>query len=117
MDPHEATAVPGAAQGSASALSLPLVHINLDEDTSRRGAMEAALSDASVYAERFPAIRWTRLHVDQQTQLYSTELNIRTGFRPLADGETGCYASHIGAWRQLLSRLPLHEWCWKTMSP
>jgi glycosyl transferase, family 25 len=84
-------------------LPLPLVFINLDEDTQRRSAIEAACAAAGIAAERLAATRWTRLAPAQQAALYSAALNARQYFRPLLPGEMGCYASHIAAWRQLLA--------------
>lgn len=84
-------------------LALPLVYINLDEDTQRRSVFDAACTAAGVHAERLAGTRWTRLDGAAQAQLYSEELNARCYFRPLLAGEKGCYASHIAAWRQLLA--------------
>ena len=85
------------------ALSLPLVYINLDEDTQRRSSFEAACAAAGVQAERLTATRWSRLPADEQAQLYSPSLNARRYFRPMLPGEMGCYASHIAAWQRLLA--------------
>ncbi len=88
---------------TATPLTLPLVYINLDEDTQRRSTIEAACAAVGVQAERLPATRWSRLNAEQQAALYSAGLNARSYFRPLLPGEMGCYASHIAAWQRLLA--------------
>lgn len=82
---------------------LPVVYINLDEDTGRRAALEAQFAAAGVEAQRHPATRWTRLSTAAQAALYSEALNRQSYFRPLVAGEKGCYASHIEVWRALLA--------------
>lgn len=87
----------------AAPLALPLVYINLDEDTVRRVELEAAFAAIGVAPARFPATRWSRLGAAEQAQLYSEPLNARSYFRPLVAGEKGCYASHIATWQGLLA--------------
>lgn len=83
--------------------ALPLLYINLDEDVVRRSAFESAFAATGLAIERQTATRWTRLSAAQQAALYSPALNRTRYFRPLVAGECGCYASHIAAWRALLS--------------
>ncbi len=82
---------------------LALVYINLDEDTQRRAAFQTAFGAADLHVARLAATRWARLGKADQARMYSEELNARSYFRPLVDGEKGCYASHIAAWEHLLS--------------
>ncbi len=83
-------------------LALPLVYINLDEDTARRDAFETAFRSAGIGARRQSGVRWSRLDATAQAALYSEALNATSYFRPLADGEKGCYASHLACWQGLL---------------
>lgn len=83
-------------------MSLPIVFINLARDQDRRHRMEAALAQAGLHAERLEAVWWSDLPADAQAQLYSSALNQRQYHQPLVNGEKGCYASHLLAWRKLL---------------
>ena len=98
------TSEAGAATSSVATprLALPLVYINLDEDTARRDALVAAFNAVGVHPKRQPGVRWTRLAPAEQAARYSADLNARTYFRPLVDGEKGCYASHLACWQGLL---------------
>lgn len=81
----------------------PVWYINLARDTERRERIEDALKHANVPGERFDAILWTQLDTSTQNQLYSEQLNRQQYYQPLVNGEKGCYASHIFAWRKLLA--------------
>lgn len=82
-------------------LALPLLYINLDEDRQRREGMQAQFEARGLVPTRLPAVRWTRLPIDEQRMLHSEALNRDTFFQPLVPGECGCYASHIRAWQAL----------------
>ena len=82
---------------------LPLVFINLDKDSERRTRIEAQLAHLGLPGERLPAVWWKHLPPAEQSLLYSAERNHGQYYQPLVDGEKGCYASHIQAWRQLLA--------------
>lgn len=81
---------------------LPVVFINLDKDAQRRARVEAEFARLGVAGERFPAVWWKQLPSEIQAGMYSPELNQTQYYKPLVDGEKGCYASHIQAWQQLL---------------
>lgn len=83
--------------------TLPLVFINLDKDSERRTRIEAQLAHLGLPGERLPAVWWKHLPPAEQSLLYSAERNHGLYYQPLVDGEKGCYASHIQAWRQLLA--------------
>ncbi|MEO6408296.1 MAG: glycosyltransferase family 25 protein [Burkholderiaceae bacterium] len=83
-------------------LALPLVYINLDDDTARRDALEGAFRAAGIAPTRQPGVRWNRLSPAEQSATYSEALNATSYFRALADGEKGCYASHLACWQGLL---------------
>jgi glycosyl transferase family 25 len=81
---------------------LPIIFINLDSDTQRCARMEAGFRRWGLVGQRFEATRWTALTCAQQDKLYSVDLNRRQFYKPLVNGERGCYASHLRAWRWLL---------------
>ena len=81
----------------------PLVYINLDRDVQRRERMEALLSGLPFPHSRLPGVLWSELPFQEQQRLYSPSLNARQFFRPLVDGEKGCYASHLRACEYLLA--------------
>nr|WP_316644327.1 glycosyltransferase family 25 protein [uncultured Roseateles sp.] len=83
-------------------LALPVVYINLDSDSDRRARLQAEFERLGLAAERFNATRWTELPQAEQDRLYSAALNAQQFHKPLVNGEKGCYASHLNAWRQLL---------------
>ena len=84
-------------------MSLPIVFINLDRDAERRTRLLAELRQIDMPSERFPAVWWADVPPEQASRWYSDDLNARQYYKPLRNGEKGCYASHIGAWQQLLA--------------
>lgn len=82
---------------------LPLVFVNLDRDAERRQRLEAELARLNLHGERLHAVWWADLPAAEQEALYSAELNRSQYYKPLVNGEKGCYASHVRAWRQLLA--------------
>jgi glycosyl transferase family 25 len=84
-------------------MSLPIVFINLDRDAERRTRLLAELQQIDMPSERFPAVWWADVPPEQANRWYSDDLNARQYYKPLRNGEKGCYASHIGAWQQLLA--------------
>jgi hypothetical protein len=54
-------------------------------------------------SQRFPAVWWADVPATQAQRWYGDALNARQYYKPLRNGEKGCYASHIGAWQQLLA--------------
>lgn len=81
----------------------PLCFINLDQDAERRERVERELARLQIDGQRLRAVWWKKLDAATQQKLYSEELNRHQYYKPLVDGEKGCYASHITAWRQLLA--------------
>lgn len=81
---------------------LPIVYINLDRDVHRRERMEALLGALPFPYRRLPGVLWRELDAAQRSHLYSPDVNARQFFRPLVDGEKGCYASHLRACEYLL---------------
>ena len=88
---------------SHSPSNIPVVYINLDSATERRRRLESEFLTHQISAERIDAVRWTSLSVEAQAKYYSSDLNEVQYHSPLVNGEKGCYASHIQAWRLLLS--------------
>ena len=84
-------------------MSLPIVFINLERDAERRTRLLAELRQIDMPSERFPAVWWADVPPEQASRWYSDDLNARRYYKPLRNGEKGCYASHIGAWQQLLA--------------
>jgi glycosyl transferase, family 25 len=84
-------------------MSLPIVFINLDRDAERRTRLLAELRQIDMPSERFPAVWWADVPPEQASRWYSDDLNARQYYKPMRNGEKGCYASHIGAWQQLLA--------------
>ena len=84
-------------------MRLPIVFINLDRDAERRTRLLAELQSIDMPSERFPAVWWDDVPPEQASRWYSDDLNARQYYKPLRNGEKGCYASHIGAWQQLLA--------------
>lgn len=84
-------------------MALPIVFINLDRDTTRRDLLEEQFQQHGVAAERLPATWWRDVPAAEQDHLYAAALNQQQYFKPLVDGEKGCYTSHVQAWRKLLN--------------
>ena len=84
-------------------MRLPIVFINLDRDAERRTRLLAELQQIDMPSERFPAVWWADVPPEQASRWYSDDLNARQYYKPRRNGEKGCYASHIGAWQQLLA--------------
>lgn len=84
------------------AVTLPIVYINLDSDTERHQRMQAQFERLGLAAQRFEATRWTALPAAEQARFFSPELNARQFYKPLVNGEKGCYASHLRSCQWLL---------------
>lgn len=80
----------------------PILFINLDRDAERCARMQAEFARHGLQGERLPGVLWTALSQTEQDALYSPALNMRGFHKPLVNGEKGCYASHLKAWRWLL---------------
>ena len=81
----------------------PLVFINLGRDAERRARIEKQLQSYKGEVQRLPACWWRNLPPAEQDRLYSQSLNDAVYYKPLVDGEKGCYASHLKAWERLLA--------------
>jgi len=84
-------------------LNPPIVYINLDKDAERRERMEKQAAALGVSVQRLPAVWWADLDTAEQAKHHSAALAGRQYYKPLVNGEKGCYASHIQAWRELLA--------------
>src|SRR5574344_1440202 len=82
---------------------LPIIYINLEKDALRRTRMVEQSKMLGLSAQRLDAVYWADLDEKIQTQHHSPALNQRQYFKPLGNGEKGCYASHLRAWQQLLA--------------
>lgn len=81
--------------------TVPILFINLDRDTERRQRMEMQLQQ--LHASRFCATWWNDVPPAEQQIFYSPSLNAHQYYKPLVNGEKGCYLSHIRAWQQLVA--------------
>lgn len=84
-------------------MSLPIVFINLDRDAERRTRLLSELKHVPMVSQRLPAVWWPDVPPEQADRWASDVLNARQYYKPLRNGEKGCYASHIEAWQQLLA--------------
>lgn len=82
---------------------LPIIYINLEKDVLRRTRMEAQAKAFGLATRRLAAVYWPDWNEKTQTRHHSPALNQRQYFKPLGNGEKGCYASHLRAWQQLLA--------------
>lgn len=80
----------------------PILYINLDRDAERSARMQAEFERHGLDGQRLPGVLWMALSQAEQDALYSPTLNARSFHKPLVNGEKGCYASHLKAWRWLL---------------
>jgi len=80
----------------------PIIYINLDKDVERRQRMQTQFNNFQLAAQRLPAVWWKDMAEDMQNRYYSEALNQTQYFKALANGEKGCYCSHIKAWQALL---------------
>lgn len=83
-------------------MDLPIFFINLDRDTPRRELLQQQFKALSLQGHRLEAVWWANLSEEEQARWYSPLLNKQQYYKPLVNGEKGCYASHIKAWQQLL---------------
>lgn len=88
-------------------LSLPIFYINLDKDLERRQRMEAQVASFDLKARRLSAVWWTHWDDKEQARHHSPALNLQQYFKPLGNGEKGCYGSHLEACSQLLGSTAL----------
>ena len=81
---------------------LPILFINLDKDSERRARMEQQLQQLHLCAQRLPAVWWQDLSTQQKALHHKSESTHHRYFKPLGNGEKGCYCSHLAACRALL---------------
>lgn len=81
----------------------PILYINLSKDKLRRANMEAEFLRLNLKAQRLEAVWWADLSAEKMRDLYSIALNKKQYYKPLSNGEKGCYGSHIEAWKMLLA--------------
>jgi glycosyl transferase family 25 len=86
-----------------AAIPFPIWYVNLARDSHRRAHMEAEFARLGLTAQRLDAVWWSDVPKEQQDQWYSPTLNAQQYYQALANGEKGCYASHITLWKILLT--------------
>ena len=79
-----------------------IFYINLLKDNDRRANMENEFHRLNISAERLDATWWKTVPFNEANALYSIDLNKEQYYKPLSNGEKGCYASHIRVWKILL---------------
>ena len=82
--------------------SLPIVFINLSKDAERRERMTAQFAQMGLTASRLPAVWWGDLSEAEQKTFFCAPQSHGRYFKPLSNGEKGCYASHLRSWQQLM---------------
>lgn len=82
---------------------LPILYINLDKDFERRNRMECQFKQLQINAQRLPAVWWKDLPASEQDRYHRSELTQQQYFKPMGNGEKGCYRSHLQAWQLLLA--------------
>lgn len=83
-------------------LTTPIIYINLDKDSERRDRLQAQLQQLGLPAQRLPGVWWKNLSEQERSRYYNEELNAQQYYKPLVDGEKGCYGSHLKACQHLL---------------
>ena len=81
---------------------LPVLYINLEKDQERRQRMEKQLFQLQIPAQRMPAVWWKEVPPTEQARHHKSGLTQRQYFKPMGNGEKGCYCSHLQAWQRLL---------------
>ena len=77
--------------------------INAASETNRWQAIFAQIDFLNMPVERIEAVMGKVLSVEELSVWYSPTKNTRHFHKPLLLGEIGCYASHITAWRKILT--------------
>jgi glycosyl transferase family 25 len=93
--------------------SLPIVFINLSKDAERRERMTAQFAQMGLTASRLPAVWWADL--SEQKHYFCAPQSHGRYFKPLSNGEKGCYASHLRSWQQLWIAMRLPWWSSRMM--
>ncbi len=83
--------------------TLPILYINLTKDAERRQRMQRQFAALDLLAQRLPAVWWADLPPEEQARHHSALLTQGQYFKPLGNGEKGCYSSHLAACQQLLA--------------
>lgn len=84
-------------------MKYPIIYINLNKDLHRRAKMESQFVQLKINVQRFSAIQWSDLDLDEQNEYYSSDLNECEYHIKLLNGEKGCYLSHYKVWQHLLA--------------
>ncbi len=64
--------------------------------------MTAQFAQMGLTASRLPAVWWADLSEAEQKAFFCAPQSHGRYFKPLSNGEKGCYASHLRSWQQLL---------------
>ena len=75
--------------------------INLDNSKDRLKKCNSILLSLGLHFERISAIFGDKLTVEEKNIHYCQSLNNKNYYRPLSNGEIGCYLSHREAWKKI----------------
>lgn len=83
-------------------MNIPIFFINLESDLKRRDHIETEFRNFGVHGQRLNAVLWSSLSEHEKKSYYSRDLNSVQYHTDLVNGEKGCYASHLQAWKILI---------------
>ncbi|WP_440056419.1 glycosyltransferase family 25 protein (plasmid) [Pseudoalteromonas sp. T1lg65] len=78
--------------------------INLDSSTERLANATAQFEHFDIEFERISATLGSAMDITEKAQYYSHQVNATRFFRPLTDGEIGCYVSHLRVLKEIVTR-------------
>ncbi len=80
----------------------PIYVINLKGSEQRLARASQQLSAQRLSFERIDAVNGRLLNTEQKHAVVDPQANRQKFYRPLSDGEIGCYLSHKKCWQRLL---------------
>ncbi len=80
----------------------PIYVINLKGSDDRLARASEQLANQALTFERIDAVNGRELCVPQKHAVVDLHANRKKFYRPLSDGEIGCYLSHRKCWQRLL---------------
>ncbi|WP_105188965.1 glycosyltransferase family 25 protein [Pseudoalteromonas sp. T1lg48] len=81
---------------------IPIYVINLKGSDNRLQRAAQQLTGQGLAFERIDAVNGRQLSAAQKNAILDTKANRTKFYRPLSDGEIGCYLSHKKCWQTLL---------------
>ncbi|MBS3797649.1 glycosyltransferase family 25 protein [Pseudoalteromonas sp. BDTF-M6] len=90
------------AQQSVESSMIPIYVINLEGSDNRLRRAAQQLTAHGLSFERIDAVNGRQLSATQKRAFIDDKANRNKFYRPLSDGEIGCYLSHKKCWQALL---------------